>query len=401
MESFTVRQARAFLEVADQGSVTGAAAALNKSQTSVTKTIQKFEYSIDLKLFERSSRGVKLSVYGEVLLPKAIAAREEFEKAQALVPLVILSESRSAARFFKMDVSDKWLDAFVATVDAHSVAAAASHLGITSAAVSASLRKLEDSLGISLFERAALPLEPTVFSRSAVRHIKLARNLLRQGIEEMASVKGIVRGRVVIGTLPFVRSTILPKAIIKVLNTHPELDVVTTESPYDDLITGLRCGDVDFVVGALRGSSAAADILEDALLDDDLSIMCRTGHPLLAKEKVSWADLLNFPWVLPRHGTPTRELVHQLIVSNGLNEPEHVVETSSFIILRGLVMDSDRVTVLSRHQCLREIDANMMSPLNILLPGTERSIGIAVRSNSKLAPAAQLLVDEIKNTVAY
>ncbi len=400
METIRVRQARTFLKVTDKGSITKAAATLNRSQTSVTKTIQDVENALGLELFSRSSRGVKLSVYGETLLPKAQAALEEFRKAEAFVPPATLRAFHSAARFFRMDVSDKWLDALIAAAETRSVAAAGQQLGITSSAVSASLRKLQDSLGVTLFERTSAALEPTSFSRNAVRHLKLARNYLRQGVEEMASVTGVIRGRVVVGSLPFVRTRILPQAIINVLSAHPQLDIATAELPYDGLITGLRCGDVDFLLGALRGRDADADVGEEELLRDGLSVIVRFGHPLMGCKPVRWEDLLEYPWVLPHQGTPTRLRIRQLLAKRGLKEPEHIVETSSFVIQRGIVMDNDSVTVLSRHQAQREVRAGMLAALNVELPGTERPIGLTTRVQDALAPAAQALADEVRKVVA-
>ena len=400
MEAITVRQARTFLEVTDKGSITKAATALNRSQTSVTKTIQDMENALGLKLFSRSPRGVKLSAYGATLLPKAQAALEEFRKAEALVPPATLHSFHSAVRFFCMDVSDKWLDALVAAAEVRSAAAAGQQLGITSSAVSASLRKLEDSLGVILFERTSAALEPTSFSRNAVRHVKLARNYLRQGVEEMASVTGVIRGRVVAGSLPFVRTRILPQAIINVLSAHPQLDIATLELPYNGLITGLRCGDVDFLVGALRGDGADADVREEELLRDGLSVIVRFGHPLMERKRVRWEDLLEYPWVLMHRGTPTRLRVRQLLAKQGLQEPEHIVETSSFVIQRGLVMDSDSVTVLSRHQVQREEQAGMLAALNVGLPGTERPIGLTTRAQDSLSPAAQALANEVRKVAA-
>ena len=400
MEAIRVRQARTFLEVADNGSITKAAAALNRSQTSVTKTIQDMENALGLELFSRFSRGVKLSVYGETLLPKAQAALEEFRKAEAFVPPATLRAFHSAVRFFCMDVSDKWLDALIAAAETRSAAAAGQQLGVTTSAVSSSLRKLEDSLGVTLFERTSAALEPTAFSRNAIRHMKLARNYLRQGVEEMASVTGVTRGRVVVGSLPFVRTRILPQAIINVLSAHPQLDIATVESPYNRLITGLRCGDVDFLLGALRGGEAAADVCEEELLRDGLAAIVRFGHPLMKRQRVRWEDLLEYPWVLLYRGTPTRLLVRQLLAKRGLQEPDHIVETRSFVIQRGLVMDSDSVTMLSRHQVQREVQAGMLAALNIDLPGTERPIGLTTRAQDVLSPAARALANEVRNITA-
>ena len=400
MHRISVRHARTFLTVAEKGSVSRAARALNKTQTSITKAVQEIEQLLGVELFERYSRGVTLSVYGEAYLPMAKAAQQEFVAAEGFVPPIVLQHTPGAARFFRMDVSDRWLDAFTTTVDARNVATAAQHLGVTPAAISASLRKLEDSLGVTLFERSATGLDATSVSRELVHHVKSARNYLRQGVDEIASVKGAVRGRVVIGTLPFVRTLILPQAIIAVTKSHPELDIVTTESPYDDLVTGIRCGDVDFLLGALRGDTADKQIVEEPLLDDDLSVVVRSGHPLLKRKNVAWAELLNFSWVLPRVGTPTRTLVQGLMEEIGLSEPDHIVETSSFVILRGLILDSDFVTILSKHQIRREESVGVLTVVDVSLPGTTRSIGLTTRASGLLSPAANVVIDEVKRVVA-
>ena len=400
MHRISVRHARTFLTVAEQGSVSRAARALNKTQTSITKAVQEIEQLLGVELFERYSRGVSLSVYGEAYLPMAKAAQQEFVAAEGFVPPIVLQHTPGAARFFRMDVSERWLDAFTTTVDARNVATAAQHLGVTPAAISASLRKLEDSLGVTLFERSATGLDATSVSRELVHHVKSARNYLHQGVDEIASVKGAVRGRVVIGTLPFVRTLILPQAIIAVTKSHPELDIVTTESPYDDLVTGIRCGDVDFLLGALRGDTADKQIVEEPLLDDDLSVVVRSGHPLLKRKNVAWTELLKFSLVLPRVGTPTRTLVQGLMEEIGLSEPDHIVETSSFVILRGLILDSDFVTILSKHQIRREESVGMLTVVDVSLPGTTRSIGLTTRASGLLSPAANVVIDEVKRVVA-
>ncbi len=58
-----------------------------------------------------------------------------------------------------------------------------------------------------------------------------------------------------VGALPLGRTQILPLAIASLLARHPRLHVATVESPYDALAASLRSGDIDFILGALRGAS--------------------------------------------------------------------------------------------------------------------------------------------------
>ena len=89
-----------------------------------------------------------------------------------------------------------------------------------------------------------------------------------------------------------------------------------------------------------------------------------------------------------------------MIAEHNLPEPRQVVETSSFVTLRGLVMDSDRVTILSRHQILREEQAGMLAVADVQLPGTARAIGLTTRASGVLSPAARLVVDEVRKVIA-
>ncbi len=400
MHSIGIRQARIFLAVADSLSVTRAAKSLNRSQTSVTKSLHDLEHQLGVELFDRSSKGVSLTAFGECLLPRAREAAEAFAMARELVPPVSMQQSRSTARFFRMDVSDKWLDAFLATSEHQNIAAAAEHLGLTPAAISSSLRKLEDTFHTVLFERTPKAIIPSAFGQSLTNYVKLARSYLRHACDELAGLQGVNRGQLIVGTLPFVRTIIVPRAITSMLARNPYLDVATIEGPYDDLVAALRCGDIDLMVGALRGSAADKDLQEETVLDDSLSAVVRAGHPLLDRQSLDWQDLLNYQWILPRHETPTRTLFEKAIVDHGLIVPPHVIETSSLVMIRGLLLESDRVTILSRHQVRFEEQTGLLVALPFDLSGTGRPIGLTHRKTGSLSPAAKLFADEIRAAAA-
>lgn len=396
MHEIGIRQARIFLAVADCQTVTRAAKALSRSQTSVTKSLHDLEKQIGEDLFDRTSKGVTLTAFGSCLLLRVREAAAAFAAAGELVSPVAMQRSTGVARFFRMDVSDRWLDAFLAVAEHQNIASAAEHLGLTSAAVSASLRKLEDTLNTSLFERTPTAMVPSVFGNDLARYVKLARSHLRAACDEIASLRGVNRGRLVVGTLPFVRTLIVPRAITRLLDKHSYLDVSTREGPYDDLVAGLRCGDIDIVIGALRGEAVDKDLQEEVIFTDSLSVIARAKHPLFRRTHIEWKDLLEYQWILPRPGTPTRKLFEQAIVGRDLPLPEHVIETSSTVMLRGLLLESDRVTVLSRHQIHIEEEAGLLATLRFELGGTERPIGMTRRSIGALSPAADLFIDEVR-----
>jgi LysR family transcriptional regulator of gallate degradation len=395
----SIRQARTFLTIHETGSVTRAAKALNRAQTSVTKALQSLEADLGVTVFERSHHGVELTPYGRVLLVGVEQAVAIFRRSVELVPPINLSRGRTTARFFDMDVSEKWLDVFLAVIEHRELAVAAQALGVSTTAVSTSLRKFEDSVATKLFERTANGFIPTDLGANLAANVKLAKNFLRHALDEISSMQGTHTGKVVVGTLPLVRTSILPRAIIALLDEHPNIDVETTEAPYPDLIAGLRCGDVDFLLGALREIDDDEGIVEESLFEEPLSIVVRVGHPLVKDRKPNWNELLRYKWVLPRHGTPTRALFEKSVSGKGEEVPQHVVETSSLVTLRGLLMNSDMLTVLSREQIAYEEEFNMLTILPVELPGTRRPIGVTRRRRGTITPAAQLLIQQVMASI--
>ncbi|MFD2782692.1 LysR family transcriptional regulator [Novosphingobium pokkalii] len=68
---FDERHLRAFLAVAETGSLGRAAAVVNLTQPSLSRMIQAMEQRLGHKLFERQSKGMALTAAGEILLPHA------------------------------------------------------------------------------------------------------------------------------------------------------------------------------------------------------------------------------------------------------------------------------------------------------------------------------------------
>jgi LysR family transcriptional regulator, regulator for genes of the gallate degradation pathway len=59
------------------------------------------------------------------------------------------------------------------------------------------------------------------------------------------------------------------------------------ESPYNSLVAQLRSGEIDLIFGVLRPAQETADLLQDALFDDCVSVIARAGHPLEARFAIS------------------------------------------------------------------------------------------------------------------
>ncbi len=393
----SLRHLKAALYVSRLKSVTRAASKLNRSQTAITKAINDLETQLHVPLFERSATGMLPTVFGEALVGRVAQAEKEFEEAgKAYGRLVPNTMAITNNPIFNMEISYKRLAAFINLYDSSDIAVAARKLAITKAAVYNSNRQLEELLDIPLFEREPNGFVPTAYCSQLARHVKLAFSQIRHAIDEIISLNGVTCGHVSIGTLPYSRTMLTPRTIINLLNEQPQLDISTREGPYAMLESQLRNGDLDFIIGAIRENENGQDLKTEMLFQDKLSVISRQGHPLAGIKGLTLEELNDAQWVLPAPSTPARQLFDEILQRHGLPQPKHAIETSSLSTLRGLLLESDRIALLSAHQIYYEKQYGLLQPLNIELEDSDRPIGVTMRANTSLSPAAELFLQHLR-----
>jgi DNA-binding transcriptional LysR family regulator len=136
------------------------------------------------------------------------------------------------------------------------------------------------------------------------------------------------------------------------------------EAPYDELLNDLRQGDIDmFIGGALRDPSPASDIVQEGLFDDEPVIVGNAKHLLRQKKRLTPADLLHFPWIVPSPGVPMRANWERMFRDYGLEPPQVRIECGSMLIARGLLFNGDWLTLMSRDQFLFERNAGSLAEI--------------------------------------
>lgn len=383
-------QVRALVRVADHGSVSKASVALFRAQSVVTRAISELEDRLGALLFERHTNGMRLTDYGERLLPRARRVMEELES----VPRLLASGEKQAVEpLYLFQV--RRLQAFVSLCETHHMQTVANLLGVSQPAVSSTLKVLESGCGQPLFERTPKGLMPTRASHEIAFPIRRALNELRHLETDISDMRGVLQGKVHVGALPLGRTRILPEAIVRLIAEHPLIQVLTNESPFDLLATELRAGDVDFIFGALRPPAYASDLVGETLLSEEMVLVARHGHPL-QHTPTSLNALDSAHWVLPRDGSPARKMLDDCFGASGIAPPRPVVESADMAIIRGLLLRSDLIAAVSAHQLEQEIASGELCTLPVQLTHTTRAIGLTYRSGCLHSPVAQALMKMLR-----
>lgn len=399
-KDMNIMQLRFFCQVASRGSVSRAADDLFRTQSAITRAIRDLEATLDVTLFERHYSGMVLTEYGRCILPRALRAIDDLQAVPALMQRL---KERAGPRKELPDAgwlfNTRRLEIFIQLYHINHTQTVANQLGVTQPAISAALKILEKGAGSALFRRTPEGVRPTAVADALYPNVSRALNELAHIWDDLAARRGILVGNVRIGALPLSRTQLLPAAIGAFLAQHPGIRILTNESPYESLVSDMRAGNIDFIIGALRQHDALPELSCEALFEEEMLILVRNDHPLLSHPD-PLSQLANAQWVLPRSNAPARHLLDQAFVALGLPQPLPVVETGDAAMVRGLLLDSPLLAAVSASQMRFEIDNHLLTVLPVKLPNTRRRIGLTFREGNLPSPATQALVNFIRQHVA-
>ncbi|MCT7378140.1 LysR family transcriptional regulator [Chelativorans salis] len=392
-----LRHLRAFSLTARHNSIKRAAAEVFLSQPAVTQAVSKLESEFGETFFTRTPTGMYCTEYGNVLLHRVDRA------LATLASIAIMPKGKAradAARDPLTHLTSAHLRTMIAVADLGCFETAAETLQISKTSLLRTVRALEFIFGTRLFLRSANGIVLSAGGDIFARHAKLAVREIESAREEIEHMRGNRIGRIVIGSMPLARVDIVPKAVARLLNRLPDLQIRILEGTYSGLMAGLRSGEIDVVVGALRTPAPYPDVEERELFSDALSIVVRKGHALTRQRTVSLSDTIGYPWIVSSKGTPTRDLFHAVFRSRALMEPKRILEVSSNVCMRASLLASDRIAMVSRRQIMIEEESGLLEVLPLELPDTARPIGLTLRSGWAPSLAQKILVDELVEAAA-
>ena len=387
-----IMQIRAFCMIAERGTVSDAADKLFRTQSAITRSLRDLEHTLATPLFERHASGMLLTEMGKCVLPRARRAIQELQHIPLLLSKLKQRENQREEAEPLWLFNLRRLQIFLALCRFHHTQSVAVSLGISQPAVSAALKVLEKGAGMALFQRTPKGMMPTPAGREIAPFISRALNEIRHIPADLAAQQGVLTGTVHVGALPLCRSSLLPRAITLLVTRYPGVKVVTNESVFSALVSELRAGDIDFILGALRQNDTVADVQNQVLFDEELILLARPQHPL-AGRALTPDDLKQTQWILPRENSPARHLLDRAFTALGMSAPQPVVESGDLAIVRGVLLHSDMVAAVSSHQLEYELRANILTPLRLNLPDTRREIGLTFRQGALPSPAAKALLE--------
>jgi DNA-binding transcriptional LysR family regulator len=378
----SLKRLRAFDMVGATGSAMMASTRLRISQPAVSYSLDGLEAELGVQLLERGSSGCFLTPQGEVFRRRTSRLFEQLSMAIAEATGSMPAE----AALWK--IRETQIRALIAIWRAGGFRAAAHDLGIAEPSLQRPARDLERLLRISLYRRTANGFEATGAGAELARRLSLAMGEVWSGIQEIDAIGASARTHLRIGVLALSARTMLAEVSGALLAHQPRQKVEVIEGSWDQHAAALRQGNIDVIFGALRLPSAFDDLNEEALYEDPYALVCRAGHPLLAKEHITPADLETFEFVLPTQGLP-RRLVLDALLARWKISPRAPVETSCLSTIVALLRTADRISLLSRWHVELDGWSGLRCLDRVGVPHNARLVGLTTRAGWLPTPFQQ------------
>lgn len=288
---------------------------------------------------------------------------------------------------------------FLALMETRSYWRAARLCDITPQALSKSIRRFEEALGLRLFDRDTRSVKPTLFAEEILgyaRAIDAEANSLDRALD---SLLGTGTNRLVIGTGAAAATQLVGRTVLAVLAQRPRLAVHVIEGTYEGLMPQLMNGRLDVVVSIMTTDSVDRLIEHRILQIERYRVYARAKHPLAAMASVPLARLLEFPWITGDDEDLVAEEVKASFASAGLTAPNPMLRTNSVAFGTGLVLQSDALFVLPTEMMSRESASGLVVPIDVEATPWSRPTAVFFRRNSTRSPDSILFLRELKKAV--
>ncbi len=298
-------------------------------------------------------------------------------------------------------VKYRHVQCFLEVARRRSLVKAAVALSVTQPAVSKTLKELEDILKVRLFDRSRKGVALTQFGEVFLHYAGASLAALKQGLDSVAQARMSGESYLNVGVLPSVAARIVPDAVQRFQSAGLETTLTLITGPNTFLLSRLRVGELDLVVGRLADPEQMAGLSFAHLYSENVSFVVRRGHPLLAEKSHDLSRIVDFTVLYPTKEAIIRPYVERLLIAQGVTRLPKRVETISNTFGRSYTLDTDAVWIISSGVVSRDIASGELVELPLETSETTGPVGLTTRADAAPTPALIMFQSELRSSAEH
>lgn len=277
-----------------------------------------------------------------------------------------------------------------------SIRRAAGSLKVTQPAATRALKELEHYLGTRLFDRSRTGVTPTLYGE---RFVARAHRILRDVETSAAEIRDLKEGhagQIKVGVGPTGATSIFPKAVRRLWAESPSVKIAAIQAPYARLVPDLLAGDLDIVISRLVDASNQPGLVQEALYQDPIAIVCAPDHPLLRRKALELRDLVDQDWILPYGATQFRDNLSDAFCVAGLQAPKPKLESGSIMVTRSFLQHTQMIAGMPLLAARTEEEMGALGILPVRINTKVTPVGVTTRADSVHMPAMLAFMDHLR-----
>lgn len=291
-----------------------------------------------------------------------------------------------------MDIRE--LRCIIGIANARNMTKAAASLFVTQPALSKTLKKVEDQLGMQLFFRDGSSMTPT---DAGLLVIERGKKIIREFDElndQLTDLKNLKRERIQLGIPPVIAALDFPEIIMRFRRHFPDVSVEVHEYGARKLEDMVLDGTLDIAIS--MHPVASSSLSEIIIVQDQVVCAMNEEHPLAALDKITLSDLSKYPInTFPVDFAVYEELIKKFRASD--LSPQIDVTSPSCDFLLKLSHLTNEVCVLPA-PCIRYYDSDSMA-IRCLTPTFHWGLCIVYPKNAYMNDKVRTLIFCIEQVV--
>jgi len=263
--------------------------------------------------------------------------------------------------------------------------------------LSVAIRKLEDELGLQIFERGAAGIQVSAMGERIVEQAQRVlveagylKDLARQGRDPLVGPLGV-------GVILTIGPYLLPALVPSMIARYPSMPMILQENTTAKLLELLRSGELDLII--LAEPFDMQGLVVYPVYDEHFVIAVPREHPWSKRRRIASAELRDQNMLLLGTGHCLRDQVIEICPelsrhSQATSGIQKTFEGSSLETIRHMVAAGVGITVLPQTACPRTREDGLLGYLPFEAPVPSRRVVLAARK-SFARPAAVLALREV------
>ncbi|MCV7287317.1 LysR family transcriptional regulator [Mycolicibacterium wolinskyi] len=280
---------------------------------------------------------------------------------------------------------------FVVLAETEHVTDAATELGISQPTLSRALARIEEQVGVPLFDRVNRRLRLNGYGEILLEHARRSIAEMRSATKRIAALRDPDSGTVRLAFLHSQASWFVPDLLRRFRAEAPRVQFGLVQGAAHEIVERLAGGQADLAITSPRPEGYRWR----GLYMERLCLAVPRGHRLASRTRVKLADAGNEPFVALAPGFGLRQLTDELCAEADI-DPDVVFEAMEIPTMEGLVAAGFGVAVVPVPRPERAEPGAVYLPLS--QASAKRQLGLAWSADRSLPPAAERFADFVIRT---